>query len=226
MKQMRKPKRAGRGDGARSAAPGPATANPPAPTPRGALPAPTGGMVEPEDRRLAAEREPGSDEQLAQYLDRGAVRDAAAVGVPGHVLAHMQAAYFRSSAPGGLDTSRAHAIAQMRDAVERMRPRDPVEEMLVHQLVLTHCRILHLSSKANFQEGCKQLATISQALEAAHNTYRRLAMALDELRRPRRTEVTVVKQQYNRAEQQVVQNNGGAGGFDGAENDRNEKGSA
>jgi hypothetical protein len=88
-----------------------------------------------------------------------------------------------------------------------MQPRDPAEEMLVQQLVWTHARIGYLTAKANYQAGLKQLQVVTEALERAHNTYRRLVLTLAEYRNPRVARNFTAIGQLNQAEQQVVQAN-------------------
>ncbi|MCC6230527.1 MAG: hypothetical protein IT432_15035 [Phycisphaerales bacterium] len=101
----------------------------------------------------------------------------------------------------------ASAMLYVDDLIERMAPRDPAEEMLVVQLVLTHVRTLHLTDLANRQERLESIRTVHEYADRASNTYRRLMLALAEYRRPPRTGDTfAVVKQTNIAGQQVIQN--------------------
>ncbi len=106
--------------------------------------------------------------------------------------------------PGPMGQS---AMLYVDDLIERMAPRDPAEEMLVVQLVLTHARVLHLTDAANRQERLESIRTVHEYADRASNTYRRLMLALAEYRRPARTGDTfAVVKQTNIAAQQVIQN--------------------
>ncbi len=99
------------------------------------------------------------------------------------------------------------AMLYVDDLIDRMAPRDPAEEMLVVQLVLTHARVLHLTDAANRQERLDSIRTVHEYADRASNTYRRLMLALAEYRRPPRTGDTfAVVKQANIAAQQVIQN--------------------
>ena len=91
------------------------------------------------------------------------------------------------------------------DMVERMNPRDPMEEMLVIQAALAHARVLHLSESANRQERLTTIRTVNEYADRASNTFRRLMLALAEYRRPPRSgdNFTAIRQ-ANIAGQQVV----------------------
>lgn len=54
----------------------------------------------------------------------------------------------------------ADARLYTRDAHERMAPRDPVEEMLVTQMILTHIRVLHLTGLLELQTTRKEIKTM------------------------------------------------------------------
>ena len=88
-----------------------------------------------------------------------------------------------------------------------MDPRDPAEEMLVSQLVIAHTRAMHLADLAMNQTNIDQIRIINEYADKAANTYRRLMLALDEYRRPRRggDSYTQIKQ-ANIANQQIVDN--------------------
>jgi hypothetical protein len=89
----------------------------------------------------------------------------------------------------------------------RMVPRDPVEEMLVAQMLLAHARVMHLTALANRQTGLEQIRIVNEYADRASNTYRRLVLALAEYRRPpRKGDTFTAIKQANIAGQQVVQN--------------------
>jgi hypothetical protein len=92
------------------------------------------------------------------------------------------------------------------DCMERMAPRDPVEELLVSQLLLTHGRVVRLSHLAQQQLNYEQIRNINELADRASNTYRKLALALAEYRRPARGSPITAIQQANIANQQVVMN--------------------
>ncbi|MBL4699424.1 MAG: hypothetical protein JKX70_11390 [Phycisphaerales bacterium] len=88
-----------------------------------------------------------------------------------------------------------------------MNPKDPAEEMLVSQMVLAHTRAMHLADMAMSQTNLDQIRIINEYADKAANTYRRLMLALDEYRRPRRGGDTYTQiQQANIANQQIVDN--------------------
>lgn len=88
-----------------------------------------------------------------------------------------------------------------------MNPRDPAEEMLVSQLVIAHTRAMHLADLAMSQTNLDQIRIINEYTDRAANTYRRLMLALDEYRRPRRGGDNYTQiQQANIANQQIVDN--------------------
>jgi hypothetical protein len=99
------------------------------------------------------------------------------------------------------------AMVYMEDLILRMDPRDPVEEMLVVQLVLTHARVLHLTDCANRQESLDKLRGVNECADRASNTYRRLMLALPEYRRPPSSSSFTAIHQANFASQQVIQSN-------------------
>lgn len=99
------------------------------------------------------------------------------------------------------------AMVYMEDLIQRMDPRDPVEEMLVVQLVLTHARVLHLTDWANRQESLERLRGVNECADRASNTYRRLMLALPEYRRPPSSSSFTAIRQANFASQQLIQSN-------------------
>jgi hypothetical protein len=114
------------------------------------------------------------------------------------------------------------AMLHARRVMERMAPRDPVEEMLVAQLLATHARVMRLNWLANKQESYHGIKTITEYADRATNTYRRQMLALAEYRKPPRAgdSFTAIRQ-ANVAQNQVVVN----GDSERPENATNEQGS-
>ena len=93
------------------------------------------------------------------------------------------------------------------DVMDRMAPRDPLEEMLISQLICAHARLLHLTDLANRQTTLDGIKTVNEYADKASNTYRRLMLALAEYRRPPKAGDTFTAiRQANIAGQQVVMN--------------------
>jgi hypothetical protein len=93
------------------------------------------------------------------------------------------------------------------DAITHMAPRDPVEELLVAQLLFTHARVMRLTALACQQTAIAPMGTLHEYADRASNTYRRLMLALAEYRRPPRTGDTfAIVKQANIGGQQVIQN--------------------
>ena len=93
------------------------------------------------------------------------------------------------------------------DVMDRMEPRDPLEEMLVSQAMCAHARVLHLTDLANHQTSLDGMKTVHEYADKASNTYRRLMLALAEYRRPPKAGDTYTAiRQANIAGQQVVMN--------------------
>jgi len=102
-----------------------------------------------------------------------------------------------------------------------MKPRDPAEELLISQLVLTHTRVLHRTALASKQTFLEAIRIVNEYADRASNTYRRQMLALAEYRRPPRggDSFTAIKQ-ANIAQQQVVM----SGDSNGKENTTSEQG--
>jgi hypothetical protein len=90
------------------------------------------------------------------------------------------------------------------DCVERMAPRDPVEELLISQLLLTHGRVVRLSHLAQQKLSYDEIRNLNELADRASNTYRKLMLALAEYRRPARGSSITAIQQANIANEQVV----------------------
>lgn len=97
--------------------------------------------------------------------------------------------------------------AQVMDTILQMGARDPVEELLIEQMLMVHSRVIRLTVLAHRQTHVQGLRILSEHADRASNTYRRLMLAFVEYRRPpRRGDTFAVVKQANIANQQIVQN--------------------
>ncbi len=103
----------------------------------------------------------------------------------------------------------ASAVSYVLDLLGEFKARDPVERMLVSQMIQTHARAMYLNAFATQQTNLKWATMMHEAADRAANTFRRQMLALAEYRRPPRParQFTAIGQ-ANIASQQVVQNNG------------------
>ncbi len=95
----------------------------------------------------------------------------------------------------------AGCIGFMAETIKAVSPRDPLERMLVQQLMWCHQRIARLSLKACNQSDLEPIKVINELTDQAMNSYRRLMLALREYRAPHR-QVNI--KQLNQAEQQNI----------------------
>jgi hypothetical protein len=93
------------------------------------------------------------------------------------------------------------------DLIRRFKPRDPIEEMLIAQMIWIHARVANLTSHATSQHNLKWYALMGEQAERAANLFRRQMLALAEYRRPRGRSFTAIRQ-ANIAGQQVVNSRG------------------
>ncbi|MCH8153371.1 MAG: hypothetical protein IH830_13475 [Planctomycetes bacterium] len=100
----------------------------------------------------------------------------------------------------------ATAVEFANDVCERMKPRDPLEEMLVMQCLWTHTRLAYLSKLANQQVRLEAVKVVHGCCDQASNTFRRLMLALAEYRRPPKGDSFLAIRQANVAQQQIVNN--------------------
>ncbi|QKK09290.1 MAG: hypothetical protein HND58_14745 [Planctomycetota bacterium] len=182
-------------------------------------------MTEKADKSAEATPRPRDDAHTLTLPGDPATNKAAARKLHGPGLGGMvygnAVAHRMKLLCGGFDVgdSGCNYIA---DLLERMAPRDPLEEMLVVQAALAHARVLHLTEHANRQERLESIRTVNECADRASNTYRRLMLALREYRKPPRSGDTFTAiRQANIAGQQVVQN----GEISGSRNATNEQGS-
>ena len=95
----------------------------------------------------------------------------------------------------------------VREFLDGVKPRDPMEELLAVQALMTHIRVLNLTVRAGNATSLPVIESFNEYADRASNTFRRLMLALHEYRKPPRTpdSFTAIKQ-ANIAQQQVVQN--------------------
>lgn len=72
------------------------------------------------------------------------------------------------------------------DLIRRLCPRDPVEELLVAQMLWTHARAARLSRVSLEQKSLDWFKAYSAEFERSSNLFRRQMKAFDEHRKPRR----------------------------------------
>jgi hypothetical protein len=132
---------------------------------------------------------------------RAWTKAAHTVLIPGSVLKGMFARDIKAH-----DVFQESTSEHVQMTLERMAVRDPIEEMLVVQMMYTHQRMTELTAKASAQTNLKWAQMYHDAADRAANTYRRLMLALAEYRQPPRHRSVSYIQQANMAEQQVVQN--------------------
>ena len=168
------------------------------------------GYMKARNTRLAKIRGPLSETGGVKKLSRGYIR---ALGV---------STYFGVAA-GILDPQALRTQCGLRDEdflvgihggfadfVRKMKPRDPLEELAIQQLLVNHARVLSLARKASRQTGPKMIKVLNEVCDGASNSFRRLMAALAEYRKPTRQQAVVAIEQANLqtnvAAQQIVQN--------------------
>jgi hypothetical protein len=144
-------------------------------------------------------------QQLPQKQDLPELTDAEEANI--HLLKIGQHVYINQleTFAKSPDIKRATFCAIV-ETVERMKPRDPMEEMLILQSIWTHARVAKLSLLANQQTGIQALRVVTEACDRATNAYCRQMLALAEYRRPPRSDAFMAIKQANLAQQQLVQN--------------------
>lgn len=109
------------------------------------------------------------------------------------------------------------ALGHQLNTLRRIKPQDPMEEMLIGQAMTAHGRVMYLTRIMLDSDEIEVIQRMSEAADRAANTFRRQMLALREYRRPTKT-VQFVRQN-NVANQQVVSNS-----FSETENATNEQG--
>jgi hypothetical protein len=141
---------------------------------------------------------PGTDGELADPAKRAEVSRAVAL--------KFTARQFRDMILNPADKEHAYFKQLEVMAVEylqRFEPRDPVEEMMIAQMLWAHARVANLMRRAKAQKEIKWAELLYEATDRASNLVRRQMLALAEYRRPRRRTFTAIRQ-ANIAGQQVV----------------------
>ncbi len=139
----------------------------------------------------ASDKSPASME-IAKYTPEqevGILRDT----LPSMVLGHLL--------PFPDEKLAAGCVGFMAETIKAVSPRDPLERMLVQQLVWCHQRAASLSMKACKQSDLERIKVFNELIDEATNGYRRLMLALREYRAPYRR---VNIKQLNQAEQQNI----------------------
>jgi len=89
------------------------------------------------------------------------------------------------------DLFRRNGQRYVEDFQQRMEVRDPLEVIMLEQIILSHHRVLILSKRAarvtKRGRDDKAIAIANQQCDAASNTLRRMVATFDEHRQPRRT---------------------------------------
>lgn len=157
----------------------------------------TNGKPKRKPTKVTLNGDPNTDRDSARYVHLEAML--------GGVYANSIGSRIRKML-GGMELTES-AMLYARDMLERMAPRDPMEEMLIAQALAAHARVMHLTSLVNTQEQLESIRTVHEYADRATNTYRRLMLALAEYRKPPRAgdSFTAIKQ-ANIAGQQVVMN--------------------
>ena len=94
----------------------------------------------------------------------------------------------------------AAANVLMGDAVAGINRSDPLEKMLVEQLVVCHARVMELARLSTKQRNLENALAIQEQSDKAMNAYRRGMLALKEYRTPSRSTPLVAVQQINQAQ--------------------------
>jgi hypothetical protein len=87
-----------------------------------------------------------------------------------------------------------------------LEPRDPFEELLIGQMLMTHARVVILNRKAGVQSKLDWAELTYLAADRAANTFRRQMESLDKHRQPRRyrrTSITTIRTAHINAKQIV-----------------------
>jgi hypothetical protein len=140
---------------------------------------------------------PADDPAAAHLVHLGAVAGA----VYSNGVSERLAAQFKSWDLG------ESGLTFVLGLIEKMAPRDPLEEMLVVQALMAHLRAMHLSDLSWKQVETENVKAVNEYADRASNTFRRLMLALAEYRRPPRAgdSFTAIRQ-ANIAGRQVVMN--------------------
>jgi hypothetical protein len=81
------------------------------------------------------------------------------------------------------------------DFVDSMAPRDPLEKLMLEQLLLNHVRVLQLSQQACAQSGPETIRILNECADRASGAFRRLITAFAEYRKPRTQPIVAIANQ-------------------------------
>ena len=169
-------------------------------------------QVQPETQRteLAKTNVAEPTDQLASTTSDPAERGTAILeSIPAERYAEHHAERYAGSALGfmlslppkvGIETGRLI----VRDVVDGVGPRDPLERMLVEQLVFCHERARRLAGLATDCSHLQDALAAHAQCDKAMNSYRRGLLALREYRSRGRPAPGLTVQQVNQAENQNV----------------------
>jgi hypothetical protein len=96
------------------------------------------------------------------------------------------------------------AMGYIVKVIAEVQPRDPMETMLAHQMIVTHARAMTLSRLSMAENEPTARRLFSEEYERASNLYRRQMLAFHEYRQPPRRAFVSVRH-ANIAGQQLVQ---------------------
>jgi hypothetical protein len=77
-------------------------------------------------------------------------------------------------------------IDYLQNLIAKLAPRDPLEQMLIAQMIWLHARIARLSVMAANETNLQKARVLNEAVDRACNTFRRSMQAFAEYRQPRR----------------------------------------
>ena len=98
------------------------------------------------------------------------------------------------------------APARVTDVLQQMQPRDPIEAMMIRQIMIVDARIMSLSIEVDDQADAETFRVMSEALTAASNLFRRQVLALEAYKAGADRRGADPIQQTNIAGQMIVQN--------------------
>lgn len=151
----------------------------------------------PTPQRALSTTPPASPSSPPQKL----IRYGHLVGVGSHIYREQTKTLCNSEQLQ--DTAKAY----VEDFLGRMKPLDPLEELLVVQALWAHARAGRFSLVACQQTEVKQIQAANAAADGASNLFRKQMLTLAEYRRGPRRDTFMAIKQANVANQQVVLQN-------------------
>lgn len=101
----------------------------------------------------------------------------------------------------GEDQAAEYSLDAIEHFVQRMEPESPAEKLLASQMLLQHAHIILLLRRLHTGADARDVGSISGAINAAMDVFRRQTEAWNRIRRP---QVTVQAIQANMAYQQLI----------------------